>query len=429
MPPASRALRLLLLGINYRPEPVGIAVYSEGLARWLTDRGHAVEVVAGQPYYPAWEVPREYGGFWPHDVEAGVGVTRVPLYVPKRPSGAKRILHHLSFAVSATFPVLGQIIGRRPDIVFVVAPSLVAAPLGWLAARLCGARAWLHVQDFEVDAALSTGFMNHAGFATRLARGFERWIMQRFDIVSSISPMMCARLPLKGVEQDRVVEFRNWASLEDVTPLGRPSLFREKWNISTPHVALYSGNIGAKQGMGTLIEVARLLVDNPDLTFVICGQGPERAALEASASDLRNVRFYDLQPRDQLAELVGLATIHLLPQLAGAADLVLPSKLNNMLASGVPVVATADKGTGLADEVESCGIVVPPGDATAMARAIERLMADDALRLGLGVAARQRALERWHPDAILAQLEQQLLELAASRSPMTPAAAAPSERA
>ncbi len=104
---------------------------------------------------------------------------------------------------------------------------------------------------------------------------------------------------------------------------------------------------------------------------------------------------------------MGLATIHLLPQLAGAADLVLPSKLTNMLASGRPVVATAAPGTGLAREVEGCGLVVEPGSAEAMARGITALVANRPLWEALARAARLRAEERWAKSKILERLELQ----------------------
>ncbi|HET8612497.1 MAG TPA: glycosyltransferase, partial [Sphingomonas sp.] len=104
---------------------------------------------------------------------------------------------------------------------------------------------------------------------------------------------------------------------------------------------------------------------------------------------------------ERLGELLGLADVHLLPQIVGAADLVLPSKLTNMLASGRPVVATAAPGTGLADEVEGCGIVTPPGDAAAFAAAIERLIDDPGERARLGRAARTRAEERWSRAGVL----------------------------
>ncbi|HZF46892.1 MAG TPA: glycosyltransferase, partial [Sphingomonadaceae bacterium] len=174
-----------------------------------------------------------------------------------------------------------------------------------------------------------------------------------------------------------------------------------EWNITTPHVALYSGNIANKQGIELVIEAARLLQSRDDLTFVICGEGPNRARLEAEAAALPNMRLHDLQPRERLGELLGMATVHLLPQLAGAADLVLPSKLTNMLASGRPVVATADPGTGLADEVDGVGMVTPPGDAAAFAGAIASLVDDPESAARLGKAARERAEQRWSRKAIL----------------------------
>ena len=102
-----------------------------------------------------------------------------------------------------------------------------------------------------------------------------------------------------------------------------------------------------------------------------------------------------------MSELLGLATVHLLPQIAGAADLVLPSKLPNMLASGRPVVATASEGTGLFDEVMGCGLTVAPGDPTSLGTAIGQLCDNPALARKLGEAARTRAEARWHRDAIL----------------------------
>lgn len=149
------------------------------------------------------------------------------------------------------------------------------------------------------------------------------------------------------------------------------------------------------------LGIIGLANDRAHLTFVICGNGPYRAELEAMAAGLRNVRFFDLQPREQLGGLLGLATIHLLPQIAGAADLVLPSKLANMLASGRPVIATVAKGTGIFDEIEGCGLAVEPGDAVALGAAIERLCDDPALSRGLGEAARRRAERRWHRETIL----------------------------
>ncbi|GAA4779093.1 WcaI family glycosyltransferase [Stakelama sediminis] len=411
-------MRILFLGLNYAPEQVGIGLYSGDMVRDWASRGHAVRAVVAQPYYPAWRTFDRYRGGWRRDRdEQRVDVIRCPVYVPATPTGAKRILHYLSFLASATLPLLKASLGWRPDLVFTVAPSLIAAPLAWLAARLSGAKCWLHVQDFEIEAAFATGLVSKGGLVARIADTFERWTLHRFDRVSSISAQMCATLIAKGVTVERVYQLRNWADIDAIQPSDAPSPFRSEWSIDTPHVALYSGNIANKQGIEIVLEAAKLLRHRSDLTFVVCGDGPNRARLIEASADVPNIQFHDLQPRERLNALLSLATVHLLPQLADAADLVLPSKLTNMLASGRPVVATAAVGTGLANEIEGCGIVTEPGSAKDFACAITRLIEDTQLCTTLGHTARQRAKEHWAYEAILGALDGALSDLITPISP------------
>lgn len=399
-------MRILVLGLNYAPEAIGIGPYTTGLSQGLARAGHSVRVIAGHPYYPQWQVPTGYGGLWRRTTEHDVTVTRCPHYVPTDPSGLKRLVHHATFAISAAGPMLAAALRFQPDVVFTVAPSFAAAPLAVIASKLTGALNWLHVQDFEVEAAFATGLLRQDTMLGTLAGRLERRIFRSFDRVSSISPEMCAKLEQSGVDAGRITEFRNWADIAGIRPLIGESPYRKEWAIKTPHVALYSGNIANKQGIELVIEAAIRLRTRNDLTFVVCGQGPNRARIEAQAKEagLQNIRFHDLQPRERLGDLLGLATVHLLPQLADAADLVLPSKLANMLASGRPVLTTAMPGTGLAREVEGCGRVVPPGDIDAFACALEQLVDDAAQRLRLGVVARHRAENVWDYNAILNRL-------------------------
>ncbi len=395
-------MRLLILGINYAPEPVGIAIYTTGLAVGLAEAGWEVEAVVAQPYYPGWRIAEGHSRWrWTRAREDGVALVRCPLYVPRNPGGIRRILHHFSFALAALLPLLWRA-RRRPDLVLVVAPAMLSAPVGWLAARLSGAKCWLHLQDFEAEAAISTGLLRPRGLPARLALWFERRMLRAFDRVSAISPQMRARLAAKGVAADRALELRNWAALDHVAPLDRPSAYAAAFGVTAPNVALYSGNIANKQGVEIIVEAARALRDRADLAFVVCGDGPSLAALKAMAEGLANLSFHPLQPMERLGELLGLATIHLLPQIPEAADLLLPSKLANMFASGRPVVATAAPGTGLAAEVAGCGLVTPPGDAAAFAAAIARLADDPALARELGAAGRARAEARWDKASVIA---------------------------
>lgn len=405
-------MNVLVIGLNYAPEPVGIAPYTAGMAASLARSGHAVTVVCAKPYYPSWQVASTDRNLRiQHSEEAGVRIVRVPIYVPTNPTGARRVIHHLSFAAAALPAAFAAAAQRRPDVVVAIAPSLISTTIARAVARGFGAKLWLHVQDFEVEAACATGLLGRTGWLTRAARAFESWALKA-DRISTISPQMCERLAQRGVASGRIVEFRNWATLEQHGPT-EPGAYRAEWKLSRKHVAIYSGSIANKQGIDLIVAAARRLQHRRDLAFVVCGNGPQREALVATAAGLDNIQFEDLQPRERLAELLALASVHLLPQIAGAADLLLPSKLTNMLASERPIVATAAAGTALAEEIDGCGLVTPPGDAAKFAMAIERLIDHPALAAQLGRAGQLRAQERWSGPRILDRFERQLCELAA----------------
>ena len=405
--------RVLIVGINYAPEPVGIGPYTHGLAQALVAAGADVQAVVAKPYYPQWRTYPAYAGCgWQQGEEQGVRLVRCPIYVPAQPSGLKRIVHLASFALSALPFALRAALrpkSERPDLVVVLAPALLSVVTAWLAAKCAGAQLWIHVQDFEVEAALATGLMDQRGLASRLARWIEARLLRLGDRVSSISPQMCARLRDKGIAPERVFEMRNWSDARFAADPAGAQEIRAAWGLGTRTVALYSGNIARKQGIEILVEAARLLRQRDDLVFVICGEGPNRAELERLAHGLGNVQLHDLQPAEQMGAMLTMADLHLLPQIAGAADLVLPSKLTNMLASGRPVAATTEPGTGLYAEVDGCGVISPPGNAAALAAAVARLADNPEERARLGAAAKARAAQRWSKDAIIAGALAQLV--------------------
>jgi colanic acid biosynthesis glycosyl transferase WcaI len=115
-----------------------------------------------------------------------------------------------------------------------------------------------------------------------------------------------------------------------------------------------------------------------------------------------------LQSSENFAELLKTADVHLVPQRAEAADLVLPSKLGGIFASGKPVIAMAKAGTGLALEIGNAGIVIPPGDVQALIGAVRALADDPSLCSALGKGARSVALSRWDKTTILTAVEQML---------------------
>jgi colanic acid biosynthesis glycosyl transferase WcaI len=399
-------MRILIYSTNFAPEPTGIGKYSGEMAAWLADHGHEVRVVAAPPYYPDWRTDRRY--VWPpfrREQWRGVDVWRAPLWVPKSPNGFTRIVHLLSFAVTS-FPVMMWQAFWRPDLVLTVAPAFLCAPAALLTARLARAKSWLHLQDFEIDMAFGLGLLN-GRLLRRIVLRMERLVLQRFDTVSTISARMIERLLTKGVVRERTRYFPNWVNIPRTRHGFAKGNYRAQLGIpSDAVVALFSGSLGGKQGLMVIPEAASLLRSRQNIVFVVCGDGLMKPDLEASVSGLGlpNVRFLPLQPSERLSELLGMADIHLLPQSPDAADLVLPSKLSGMLASGRPVIATSRAGTEISEIVAHCGLVVAPQDSAALARAISRLADDGTMRAELGRRAREFAESNFERDAVLRTL-------------------------
>jgi colanic acid biosynthesis glycosyl transferase WcaI len=315
---------------------------------------------------------------------------------------------HLATFAATSLPLLARQALWRPDAVMLIAPTLMCAPATLLLARITRASAWLHIQDYEVDAAFDLGLLKSSR-AARVARWFESALLRRFDTVSSITRQMSERATAKGVLPARVVCLPNWVDASSIFPLPRASEYRQQLGIPDEQkVVLYSGNMGAKQGIETLADAAALLAARTDITFVFCGSGVAKEGLLARCRGLANCIFIPLQPAERLNELLNLADIHVLPQRADAADLVMPSKLTGMFASGRATVAMARRGTALHEAVASRGVVVPPDNVRALAAAISVLASDAERRAALGRAARHYAERALSPESIVQIFEERL---------------------
>ena len=243
------------------------------------------------------------------------------------------------------------------------------------------------------------------GLLRRLVLRTERWLLRRFDSVSSISRRMVDQLQRKGVDPKRTRYFPNWVDISHVRPSLSGASYRMELGIANQaKVVLFSGSLGGKQGLTVIPQAARHLAGRTDIVFVICGDGVMKLELEADSADLPNVRFLSLQPFERLGELLSMADIHLLPQSPEAADLVLPSKLSGMLASGRPVIAVCRSGTEIDSVVSLCGIVIPPLESFALADAVRTLVDDPDRRLELGRRAREFAETHFERDAILQRM-------------------------
>src|SRR5262249_44815299 len=124
-------------GLNYAPEPTGNAPYTTGLAEYLADMGHEVEVVTGQPHYPQWRRYRDPETRNRH----GLRVRRLRHYVPKSPRIVGRMLMEASYAVQLLA------MPAKADLYVTVSPALLGSAAIAIKSAVTGTPCVLWVQD------------------------------------------------------------------------------------------------------------------------------------------------------------------------------------------------------------------------------------------------------------------------------------------
>src|SRR3569832_624848 len=152
-------MKILIYGLNFASELTGTGKYTAELAALLASRGHEVRLVCAPPYYPEWQVSPGYASWrYRREERDGVAIWRAPLWVPSRPSGVKRMIHLASFAATSLLLFALQAFWC-PDAVLLIAPTLMCAFVTIALAKVARASAWLHIQDYEVDAAFELGLL------------------------------------------------------------------------------------------------------------------------------------------------------------------------------------------------------------------------------------------------------------------------------
>ncbi|MCX2586205.1 WcaI family glycosyltransferase [Pedobacter sp. MR22-3] len=399
--------RILLLGINFSPELTGIGKYSGEMIDWLIKDGYDCTVVTSFPYYPNWSVQKPYSGlFYKKEVNENgdLRVYRCPLYVPSVPTGKKRILHDISFFITSLVMMLYLLFKPKSDYVFCVAPPF---HLGFLSAFYCfikGSKMIYHIQDLQIEAARDLGVIkNQSLFAMMLK--MEKFIMKRATYVSTISAGMLAKVALKT--DKKILMFPNWVDVDEFHPMNRRAELKQQWGFTAADkIVLYSGSIGEKQGLESLISIASDFQQHASIQFIICGNGPYRNKLQQMATDqkLFNISFLPLQPLHIFNEFLNMSDVHLVLQKKNACDLMMPSKLAGILSSGGLALVTAEQGSTLHKIIRehNMGVVINCEDESLLASTILACCSGDHQTRTLN--ARAYAMRELNRDVILRRL-------------------------
>lgn len=361
-------MRVLHLFKNYYPPTHG------GIEQWINEIVHDPQLASAGMEFVV--LTAGQGRRLVDETDGGVRVVRVPALV--RASTAPVVPGWLAW------------IGRlQPDVIHAHMPN----PTGELA--ILGSR---------TDAAIVATY--HADIVRRgpVPAAYERFarrFLSRAQRVHVSSPRLAETTPALRPHLDKLT----------VVPFG---IDPEAWSKRPPEadeirarfgggpMVVLLGRLVHYKGTDVLIEAMRGI----DATLLVVGDGPMRAGAEAQVDRLGlrdRVHLVGAVADDERRAYLHAADVFVLPSTSRGESYGIVQV--QAMAAGLPSISTEiGTGTSWVNRHGETGLVVPPRDPVALARAIEELLADDERRLAMGAAARDRVREHLSRDAMVAGL-------------------------
>jgi len=401
-------VRVVLVNQYYAPAEAATAQLLTDLGEHLACEGHTVTVICSRRSYP------DPALLYPAaETLDGVRVVRTWTTGFGRGSAVGRMVDYVGFMVGAARRLLLE---RDVDVVISLTTPPLLATVGWVAARLRGARSLCWVMDIYPELAFVLGMLRRRSVVGRLLGVVGRATLLRADAVVALGETMARRLREEGARRVRVIH--NWADGEAIRPR-RPtdSPLRRAWDWGDRCVFLYSGNLGLAHEFDTLLAAAESLRDERNVLFAFVGEGPRLHYVEREVArrGLVNVEFRPHVSRESLGDSLTAADVHLVTLRDGIAGLVVPSKIYGILAAGRPTLYVGPDAGEVVEILRdgACGLRVAVGDDAALAEAIRRYASDVERRCAEGQRARRLFDERYTKQAAVRAHQAVLESLAA----------------
>ena len=409
-------MRVLFVNRYFHPDHAATSLLLSDLAFALSQQGYQVTVVTSRLRYDGSDrLPAR-------ETIQGVDVRRVWSSQWGYGGLLGRAFDYGSFYVTAAWCLWR--LTRRNDIIVAKTDPPLLSVMGALIAKLKGARLVNWLQDIfpEVAETLNVGG-GPAGVVFRLIRPLRNWSLQQACTNVVVGAKMAERVEAEGIPPNRIRIISNWSDDSLIVPIDpTENKLRKNWGLHDFFVVGYAGNLGRAHDVVTIIAAIAQLQEQANgapltdvahrISFTFVGGGVQLARLEREARERRftNVQVHPYQPREHLAETLGVADLHLVslnPKLEG---LIVPSKFYGIAAAGRPTIFIGAVGGEIARLIDQagCGFAVAPGDVKALVDRILQLAGNPELCRRLGARARAAFEERWDKGSAVEQWQQLL---------------------
>lgn len=383
-------MHILFLTDNFPPEVNAPASRTFEHCREWVAQGHRVTVITCAPNFPA---GRLIGGYrnrlFAREEMEGIRVVRVWSYISANEGFVRRTLDYVSYAVTASIAALFV---RKVDVIVATSPQFFTACAGWLTGVLKRRPYIFELRDLWPESIRAVGALKSERLLNWLEK-LELFLYRRAAAVVSVTHAFKDDLVRRGIPAERIEVVTNGADLGRFGPRPKDAELTGALGLKGRFVAGYVGTHGMAHALDTVLDAAELARRTPGaeaLHFLLLGDGAEKKRLVESARSrgIANLTFIDTVPKAEVARywsLLDASIVHLKDTPLFAT--VIPSKLFECMAMGIPVLhGVRGESAGIVER-EGIGIVFPPEDAAALVDAMLALCRDAGARRAISESA------------------------------------------
>ena len=405
-------MKLLLISQYFPPEIGAGATRSESMVRYLREENWKIEVISELPNYPTGVIPDDYKHVFHQEEEyCGAIIHRMWVWANSRSSNAKKLGLFLTYLWSSvTYVILHP---KKYDLVYASSPPIFAAIAGCLIAKLLNTYFVLEIRDIWPDAAVDIGSVDKRSLLYKVSKKVEKWLYRNSDLIIPVTDASQSIIEMRaGNKPIRVIS--NGVDLDIFRPIpNAQSLLDEPVNPNKFRVG-YVGSLGVIHDMRTLVKAAKLCESDPEIEFIIIGDGGQRQILmESIARELpKNLHWYGLKKHEQIPAYISSFNIAVNPVFGYEIfDSIITVKFYEYLACGVPVISTSRGLLKKESDNSGAAVAIDPENPELLAAKIQELKMNPDVLKKMASNARKYVATNNSRKALNHQLSDLLMDL------------------
>lgn len=382
------------------------------MSKYLAGDGWEVDVVCEKPNYPTGQLKAEYQKKWTYSEKQAenLWVHRIWSIANPRKNMAQQLLFFLSFMISSFFFVLSR--PRQYDVVYVTSPPIFAGISGFLLSKIFGSKFIFEVRDIWPDSAVNQTELESESIFIRFGRSLERWLYHNADLIIPVTDAA-----------EKIIKTRSNGTPTTVIPNGVDiDLFEKKEN---PAIGMdenydaakfrvgYVGSLGVIHDLRTFIEAAKICEDDPEIQFVIVGDGGRNNKLQDIIEELQpnNLEWVGLKKHEQIPYYISSFDIAINPiNPSKAFESIVTVKFYEYLACEVPVITCGEGLMRRIGDLSGAAETVEPKNPQKLAQKVREIKDDQAKKEKLAGAGRKFINDQYSRSKLATKLSNKLKE-------------------